>query len=168
MDPTGRTFQFTLSGIDGTSVENADGTVTVNKDGSVTAENDAEGNIAFETLGITSYLQDLEWNKGGDSHEVPVELTLREVVPDDKGDIAYDGDEHTVKFTVDAKATVVVDSAAGTKAVTVTPGCRGGRDREPQARGASRRHGRDAPQYRSDHQPRQRGQDRRRGELLCA
>lgn len=126
MDLAGHTFQFTLSGIDGTSVENADGTVTVNSDGSVTAGNDAEGNIAFENLGVTSYLQGLEWNKDGDSHEVPVELTLKEVVPDDKGDIAYDGDEHTVKFVVDAKATVVVDNAAGTKAVAVTPVIRQG------------------------------------------
>lgn len=123
MDLAGKTFQFTLSGIDGTSVENADGTVTVKPDGSVTAENDAEGTIAFENLGVTSYLQGLEWNKTGDTHEVPVELTLKEVVPEgaDRGDIAYDKDEHTVGFTVVGTAEATVDNAAGTKHVKVTP-----------------------------------------------
>ena len=121
-------FAFTLTGIDGTVVENADGTTTVNADGSVTAKNDAAGAIKFENLGITSYLQGLEWNKDGDTHEVAVTLKLKEKVPADadKGDIAYDEAEHTVGFTVDATAKVAVDNAAGTKTVTVTPVIRQG------------------------------------------
>ena len=121
-------FEFTLTGIDGTVVENADGTTTVRPDGSVTAKNDAAGAIKFENLGITSYLQGLEWNKDGDTHEVAVTLKLKEKVPADadKGDIAYDKAEHTVGFTVDATAKVAVDNAAGTKTVTVTPVIRQG------------------------------------------
>lgn len=121
-------FAFTLTGIDGTVVENADGTTTVNADGSVTAKNDAAGAIKFENLGITSYLQGLEWNKDGDTHEVAVTLKLKEKVPADadKGDIAYDEAEHTVGFTVDATAKVAVDNAAGTKTVTVAPVIRQG------------------------------------------
>lgn len=121
-------FEFTLTGIDGTVVENADGTTTVRPDGSVTAKNDAAGAIKFENLGITSYLQGLEWNKDGDTHEVTVTLKLKEKVPADadKGDIAYDEAEHTVGFTVDATAKVAVDNAAGTKTVTVTPVIRQG------------------------------------------
>ena len=121
-------FAFTLTGIDGTVVENADGTTTVNADGSVTVKNGADGAIKFEGLGITSYLQGLSWDKDGDKHEVAVTLKLKEVVPadSDKGDIAYDKAEHIVKFTVDATAKVTVDNAAGTKTVTVTPVIRQG------------------------------------------
>ena len=121
-------FAFTLTGIDGTVVENADGTTTVNADGSVTVKNGADGAIKFEGLGITSYLQGLSWDKDGDKHEVAVTLKLKEVVPadSDKGDIAYDKAEHIVKFTVDATAKVAVDNAAGTKTVTVTPVIRQG------------------------------------------
>lgn len=121
-------FAFTLTGIDGTVVENADGTTTVNADGSVTVKNGADGAIKFEGLGITSYLQGLSWDKDGDKHEVAVTLKLKENVPadSDKGDIAYDKAEHIVKFTVDATAKVAVDNAAGTKTVTVTPVIRQG------------------------------------------
>ncbi|WP_251159108.1 Spy0128 family protein [Caniella muris] len=126
MELGGRTFEFTLTGIDGTVVENADGTTTAMPDGSVTVGNDADGTIVFEGLGIASYLQGLPWDKDGETHTVPVELKLREVVPDDKGDIAYDEAEHTVRFTVDATAEVAVDNAAGTKTVTVTPVIRQG------------------------------------------
>ena len=111
-----RSYTFKITGVDGDEV----GGVYKNN-GTVTASTDETGNVVFKDIRIASYLQKrptADWNN---VNTVDIALKLREVVPEDKGNVTYDEEVHQLTFTVKPIAESKVDNMAGKKATTVTP-----------------------------------------------
>ncbi len=113
-----RVYTFEVEGVDGK--RNSDGSYLAN--GKVQASTDADGKVVFDTIAIASFLQSTPTADWKDGRTVNVELTLREVVPEDTGNISYDRDDHKLTFQVCATAErTEVDNVAGKKITTVTP-----------------------------------------------
>ena len=112
-----RTYTFELSGIDGHVIVpgNADGSAAIE------AKTDASGRVVFEQIDISSYLPVRDPETWDGETAIKVELVLKEIVPEEQGNVAYDGETHRVTFEIRPTAQKVVDNAAATKTITVTP-----------------------------------------------
>ncbi|MEE0704884.1 MAG: FctA domain-containing protein, partial [Adlercreutzia sp.] len=113
-----RSYTFKITGVD--KGPNDKGVYEAT--GTVTAGTDKDGNVAFDEIRIASFLQDQPTTYWDGNTEVEITLTLREVVPEDKGNVTYDEEDHVLTFTVKPTAErTEVDNMAGKKTTTVTP-----------------------------------------------
>lgn len=113
-----RSYTFEIKGVD--KGPNDKGVYEAT--GTVTASTDKGGNVAFDEIHIASFLQDQPTTFWDGNKEVKITLKLREVVPEDKGNVAYDEEDHRLTFTVKPTAErTEVNNVAGKKTTTVTP-----------------------------------------------